>query len=123
MRVSTVMWIVCSIGAVALGATLGTVLVGSSKGKTSNMAAASQSMDKVVASVGSAPAKVDPPKIDPAPVAAPKAEPAKPAVKAAKPSPRATPAPAEAAPKKTAETAPKKTSERAAKRSRSRDDD
>ena len=58
MRVSTVMWIVCSIGAVALGATLGTVLVGSSKGKTSNMAAASQSMDKVVASVGPAPAKV-----------------------------------------------------------------
>ena len=115
MRVSTVMWIVCSIGAVALGATLGTVLVGSSKGKTSNMAAASQSIDKVVASVGPAPAKVDPPKIDPAPVAAPKAEPAKPAVKAAKPSPRATPAPAE--------TAPKKTSERTAKRSRSRDDD
>ena len=122
MRLSTVMWIVCSIGSVALGATLGTMLVGSSKGKAANMAAVSQSVDKAVASVGAAPAKVDPPKIEPVPVAAPKAEPAKPAVKAAKPSPRATP-PAEAAPKKTAETAPKKTSEKPAKRSRPRDDD
>lgn len=126
MRITTVLWVLCSIGAVALGAGTGTLLVNSTKGKTGGMFAFQSTEKPATASLVSAPAKPETPKIESAPASAPKTDavkkpdPAKPEPKAAKPAPR-TSSPAETAPKPTADAAAKK-KERAAKR-RSSDDD
>jgi len=123
MRITTVLWVLCSIGAVALGAGTGTLLVNSTKGKTNGIFA-SQSGDKAAtASFDSAPAKSETPKIEPAPTPkteSAKTEPAKPETKAAKPALRKA-SPAETAPKPTTDATSKK-KERTAKR-RSSDDD
>ena len=75
MRITTVLWVLCSIGAVALGVGTGTLLINSTKGKT-NSIFSSQSGDKAAtAPFDSAPAKSETPKIEPAPT--PKTEPVK----------------------------------------------
>jgi len=123
MRITTVLWVLCSIGAVALGAGTGILLVNSTKGKTNSIFASQSGEKATTASFVSAAAKPETPMIEPAPTPKTepaKTEPAKPETKAAKPAPR-TASPAETAPKPTTDAASKK-KERTAKR-RSSDDD
>ena len=61
MRITTVLWVLCSIGAVALGAGTGTLLVNSTKGKTNSIFASQSGEKATTASFVSAAAKPETP--------------------------------------------------------------